>query len=315
MPKLKNFQPTNWFLTSLLLLAFALTGCGSDDAADNGDTLNVVTTIAQVADAVSNIGGDHVTVTPLMGAGVDPHLYVASAGDVQRLQDADLIFYNGLFLEAQMEEVLEQIGEDKPAIAIAEAVDKTALLESEDYADENDPHIWFNVLLWRDAVATIADTLAEADPEHAADFAANSDAYLAALNELHSYVEAQLGGIPAQQRVLITAHDAFNYFGDAYGFEVMGLQGLSTEAEAGIGDVQELASTIVERQIPAIFVESSVPVRNIEALQAAVRDQGHEVTIGGELFSDAMGEAGTDEGTYIGMVRHNVDTIAAALGQ
>lgn len=303
-------------LLILALAALGLTACGStsagDTAADDG-TLDVIATLGQIADVAQIVGGEHVTVHGLMGPGVDPHLYVASESDVERLQNADLILYNGLFLEAQMTDVFEQIGERKPVRAVAQRINEAQLLPWADYADEYDPHVWFDVTLWMEAVAEIRDAFSEVDPDNAAAYAANAEAYLAELTELHEYILAQTEQIPAEQRVLVTAHDAFQYFGDAYGFEVRGLQGISTAAEAGTADVQDLATFIAQRQIPAIFIESSVPVRNVEALQAAVQAQGFDVAIGGELFSDAMGDPATDEGTYVGMVRHNIDTIVAAL--
>ncbi len=299
------------FLAPLLLL---ITGCGGDAAADSTDgRLQVVTTIGQIADAARIIGGDHVRVTGLMGAGTDPHLYVASISDVDKLRGADVVFYNGLYLEAQLEDVLEQLGERQTVVAVSAGIDPAGLLPSANYADEFDPHIWFDVTLWMQTVAQVRDTLIEVDPANAASYEANATAYLAELAALHEYVAEQAARVPADQRVLITAHDAFNYFGRAYDFEVLGLQGISTASEAGTGDVQQLSDFIAARRIPAIFIESSVPVRNVEAVQAAVRDRGFDVGIGGQLFSDAMGDAGTPEGTYVGMVRHNIDTIVGAL--
>ena len=248
-----------------------------------------------------------------MGPGIDPHLYVASEGDVDLLQRADVIFYNGLFLEAQMADVLRQIGERKPSIPVAERIPAQDLLPWATYADEYDPHVWFDVTLWAKAVEAVRDTLVEYDPTNADAYRANTEAYLKELDELHAYVKTQAERLPADQRVLITAHDAFHYFGRAYGFEVRGLQGISTASEAGTADVRELADFIVAREIRALFVESSVPVRNIEALQAAVQAQGFTVEIGGQLYSDAMGDPGTPDGTYVGMVRHNIDTIVGAL--
>ncbi|MCW5873127.1 MAG: zinc ABC transporter substrate-binding protein [Anaerolineales bacterium] len=295
----------------LSVLALALSACAAQ-APDSGK-LRVVTTIGQIADAARIIGGDLIEVTPLMGPGVDPHLYVASEGDVTTLQNADIIFYNGLFLEAQMDNILEQISEYKTVVPVAESIPADRLLASPIYPDEHDPHVWFDVQLWRYVVEAVRDTLMAAEPENAATFEANAAAYLAELDTLDAYVRSQAERLSAEERVLITAHDAFNYFGRAYGFEVMGLQGISTQSEASTSDVQQLANTIVERQIPAVFIESSVPVRTVEALQEAVRAQGHEVAIGGQLFSDAMGDPATAEGTYLGMVRHNIDTIVGAL--
>lgn len=304
----------------LLLIAFALvglllTGCDGRAAAENevDERLYVVTTIGQIADAVTAVGGDFIRVDSLMGPGTDPHLYTASARDVDKLREADIVFYNGLFLEAQMEDILEQMSERQTVVAISAGIDESELLPSSSYADEFDPHIWFDVTLWMQGVERIRDTLMAQDPAHAAQYEANAAAYLAELAELHAYVVEQAARVPEAQRALVTAHDAFNYFGRAYGFEVLGLQGISTAAEAGTADVQSLAEFITSHRIPAIFIESSVPVRNIEAVQAAVQDRGFDVQIGGELFSDAMGNAGTPEGTYIGMVRHNIDAIANAL--
>ncbi|CUS05878.1 Periplasmic zinc-binding protein TroA [Candidatus Promineifilum breve] len=298
-----------------LLIALLLVACGRGAAADEADDgrLFIVTTIGQIADVARIVGGDHVRVTGLMGPGTDPHLYKASARDVDRLRAADVVFYNGLFLEAQMEEVLEQLGELQTVVAVSAGIDPAGLLPSANYADEYDPHIWFDVALWMQTVEQVRDTLMAADPANAAAYEANAAAYLAELAALHAYVAEQAATIPAEQRVLVTAHDAFSYFGRAYGFEVLGLQGISTASEAGTADVQRLADTIATRRIPAVFVESSVPVRNIEAVQAAVRARDFDVVIGGRLFSDAMGDTGTPEGTYAGMVRYNIDTIVSSL--
>jgi manganese/zinc/iron transport system substrate-binding protein len=266
-----------------------------------------------ITDVVENVGGERVSVTGLMGPGVDPHLYKASEGDVSRLFEADVVFYNGLHLEAKMGEVLEQMGGQVTTVAVASGVDESLLLSPPEFEGAHDPHIWFDVTLWMEAVETVRDTLIEVDPGSADLYRTNAQDYLAKLEDLHAYVQEQTARVPEQRRVLITAHDAFNYFGRAYGFEVRGLQGISTATEAGTGDVQALADFIAENQIPAIFVESSVPVRNVEAVQAAVEAKGFQAGVGGELFSDAMGDWGTEEGTYIGMVRHNVDTIVGAL--
>ncbi len=299
--------------TLALLLASCSTNNNTNDNPSPSGQLAVVATIGMIADIAGVIGGEHVAVHGLMGAGVDPHLYVASEGDVEALQNADIIFYNGLFLEAQMDDILKQLAERKTSVAVAEQIDPSLLLPWAAYEDEFDPHVWFDVSLWMKAAEAVRDTYIEVDPENAADYQANAEAYLAELSELHAYVQEQAARVPEEQRVLITAHDAFHYFGRAYGFDVRGLQGISTASEAGTADVRNLAQFIVEHQIRALFVESSVPVRNIEALQAAVEAQGFEVEIGGSLFSDAMGNPGTPEGTYLGMVRHNIDTIVGAL--
>ena len=299
-----------------VVVALLLSACATESNTNTSGKMNVVTTTGMIGDIVKNVGGDYVEVISLMGPGVDPHLYKASEGDVTRLQSANLIFYNGLHLEAQMGEVIEKMNEfGVKTVAVTDLIDRSLLNASPTYPDQFDPHVWFDVSLWMKAVEQVKETLTEVDPAHASEYEANATAYLSQLEELHQYVLTQAQTIPVEKRVLITAHDAFNYFGEAYGFEVRGLQGISTEAQAGTADVQELVSFIVERQIPAIFVESSVPQRNIEAVQAAVQDQGFNVVIGGSLFSDAMGTAGTPEGTYIGMVTHNIDTIVNALNE
>lgn len=312
-------SPALWrlsaLLTVLLLAAAGLTACAdrSAGAAPDDGRLRILTTTGQVADLARNVGGDLVHVDSMMGAGTDPHLYVASLSDVDKLRNADIVFYNGLFLEAQLEDILEQLAQRQTVIPISRDIDRARLHPSPDYADEYDPHIWFDVPLWSEGVRTVRDALIAADPANAAAYRANAAAYLEQLEALDAYVSEQAARVPAEQRVLITAHDAFGYFGSAYDFEVLGLQGISTASEAGTGDVQRLADFIAANRIPAIFIESSVPVRTVEAVQAAVRDRGFDVAIGGELFSDAMGDAGSPEGTYIGMVRHNIDTIVAAL--
>jgi len=298
-----------------LIFALILAACSGTSPADKGDIaerqINVVTTIGMIADVAENVGGERVKVNGLMGPGVDPHLYKASEGDVSSLLEADIIFYNGLHLEAQMGEVLERM--ESKTFAVTDAIDKDILLAPPDFKGNYDPHVWFNVTHWMKAVDAIRDTLIELDPSSEDLYRTNAQNYLAELEELHAYITDQAQRIPADQRVIITAHDAFNYFGEIYGFEVRGLQGISTASEASTADVQELVDFIVERQVKAIFIESSVPVRNVEAVQAAVQAQGFNVEIGGELFSDAMGNPGTEEGTYPGMVRHNIDTIVAAL--
>lgn len=297
-----------------IMVTILLSACnGGLTSEDDSGKINVVTTIGMITDVVEIVGGERVSVIGLMGPGIDPHLYKASEGDVTKMTKADVIFYNGLHLEAQMGEVFEQMGKSAITVPVSENIDKSLLLELEDYEGAPDPHVWFNVTYWMNAVNVIRDTLIDMDPEGADYYQVNAAAYLLELEALHAYVLAQAERVPEKQRVLITAHDAFRYFGLAYGFEVRGLQGISTQSEAGTGDVQALVDFIVDRKINAIFVESSVPQRTIEAVQAAVKAKGHDVRIGGELFSDAMGDAGTEEGTYVGMVRHNINTIVSAL--
>jgi manganese/zinc/iron transport system substrate-binding protein len=248
-----------------------------------------------------------------MGPGVDPHLYKASEGDVRSLEQADMIFYNGLHLEAGLSGVLERMGDKANVVAITDNIERSNLIAPPEFEGAYDPHVWFNVSLWMKTAETVRDALIKLDPKSADIYQANAEKYLSELDDLHNYVQSRAAELPQEQRILITAHDAFNYFGRAYGFEVRGLQGISTTSEAGASDVQALADFIVENQVPAVFIESSVPRRNVEALQAAVQAKGFEVRIGGELFSDAMGDPGTVEGTYIGMVKHNIDTIVSAL--
>ncbi len=275
--------------------------------------IRVVTTIGMITDIVQNVGGDRVSAIGLMGAGIDPHLYKASEGDVARLAGADLIFYNGLHLEGKMAGVLERMQDQVKTVAVTHDIDRGVLLAPPEFEGAYDPHVWFDVTLWMKAVERVRDTLIEIDKDSAELYRANTEIYLAQMEELHDYVMQQAGRVSPDQRVLVTAHDAFNYFGRVYGFEVRGLQGISTAAEAGTADVQALVQFIVERRIPAMFVETSVPRRSIEAVQAAVKAKGFSVEIGGQLFSDAMGASGTPEGTYLGMVRHNIDTIVASL--
>jgi manganese/zinc/iron transport system substrate-binding protein len=296
-----------------LILLLLLSGCGEASEAGGESQLSVVATTGMIGDAAKEIGGDLVEVTTLMGPGVDPHLYKASAGDVGRLNQADLVLYNGLHLEAAMADVL---GESRTlnTVAVAENIDESELLRPAEFGGQFDPHVWFDVSLWSKAVERVRDALIELDEENAGAYRSNAETYLADLVELHEYVKEQALRIPEERRVIVTAHDAFNYFGRAYGLEVRGLLGISTAAEAGTRDISDLATLISDRKIPAIFVETSVSSRSIEAVRAAVRANGFEVEIGGELFSDAMGDAGTEEGTYQGMVRHNIDTIVEALG-
>lgn len=249
-----------------------------------------------------------------MGSGVDPHLYKASEGDVSKLVNADVIFYNGLHLEGKLVEVFEKMKhQDINTIAIGASLDKNTLIGSDYFASNYDPHIWFSVENWKIITNFVTHKLTEIDPKNAEAFRANGKAYLAKLNELETTLKNTIATLPKEKRILVTAHDAFSYFGKAYDFNVVGLQGLSTATEAGVQDVQKLANFIIEKEVKAIFVESSVPKRTIEALQAAVKSKNHEVTIGGTLFSDALGNEGTKEGTYIGMFEYNVNTIINAL--
>ncbi len=304
------------FVILLIMSSFWLAGC-ADTAQAVPDfsqrPIQAVATTGMVADVVKNVGGEHIQLTQLMGSGVDPHLYKPSERNVIAIADADVIFYSGLHLEAQMGKVFEKMQGRLRTAAVTDTIDRTKLSSPPQFEGNYDPHVWFDVSMWMKTVDVVRDTLIEMDPAHAQEYRQNAAAYLAELQDLDQYIRDQAATLPPEKRVLITAHDAFSYFGRAYGFDVRGLQGISTATEAGAGDVQGLADFIAQRQIPAIFVESSVPRRTIEAVQAAVRSRGYEVKIGGELFSDAMGTPGTPEGTYIGMVKHNIDTIVGAL--
>ena len=304
------------YISVCLIGILVWSGCGDpkgQPGAATGDKLRVVSTIGMITDVVKNIGGMRVEVTGIVAPGVDPHFYNPTPKDVQRFGSADIIFYNGLDLEAKMVDILAKMSKDTLTVAVTDAVDRNLLLTPPEYEGTYDPHLWFDVKLWMQAAGKVRDALSEFDADNTALYRSNAERYLTKLMELDAYVKAQVERVPSQQRVLVTAHDCFNYFGEAYGFEVRGLQGMSTATEIGIADVQELATFIAERGISAIFVESSVSARNLEAVKAAVRSKGFDVKIGGVLFTDAMGNEGTPEGTYIGMIRYNIDTIVHAL--
>lgn len=266
-----------------------------------------------ITDMVTIIGGDQVQVTGLMGPGVDPHYYKATQGDLKHLTAAQVIFFNGLFLEGKMEEIFEKMQRTKTVVALTAEIDEAQLRKPPEFDGNWDPHIWFDVDMWRQTIPVVEQTLAEARPDAAAEFARRAAAYDAELDALHNWVVEQVAAIPVSGRVLVTAHDAFGYFGDAYGIEVLGLQGISTVAEYGVNDVRALVDIIVKRKVKAIFVESSVPERSINAVREGCLARGHDVVIGGTLYSDAMGEVGSGADTYVGMVRSNVNTIVAAL--
>ncbi|MGE6611727.1 metal ABC transporter solute-binding protein, Zn/Mn family [Peribacillus sp. NPDC076916] len=296
-------------IAALLILA----GCGNDTVgSDKGNgKLNIIATTGMIGDLVENIGGKHVEVTSLMGPGVDPHLYKATQGDVKTLDSADMIFYNGVHLEGKMTDIFEMMSKDKPTIAVTEGFKENQLRKVS--ASEHDPHVWFDVKLWIVAAEAVEKELIANDPDHETEFRENYEEYVLQLEELDKYVQDEINKIPKDQRVLVTAHDAFGYYGRSYGLDVRGLQGINTLSEYGSKDVTDMRNYLVKNKIKAIFIESSVPRKAIEAVIQGAGKQGHKVEIGGELFSDAMGEKGTEEGTYIGMVRHNTDTIVRAL--
>lgn len=304
-------------LAILVAVVLVLAACGPIEESELPDfsdrQINVVATTGMVGDIVQVVGGDRVEVTTLMGPGIDPHAYKASEGDVEKIGRADIVFYSGLHLEAKLADVFEKMGDQIVTVPVAEGIPINQRIVVGTGVAAYDPHVWFDVELWSIAVEEVRDTLVRIDPAHADAYNERAAAYQDLMAELDAYAAEQAARVPEGQRVLITAHDAFGYFAKAYNFEVLGLQGISTATEAGAGDIQDLADIIVERQIPAIFVETSVSPRTIQALQEAVRDRGYDVVVGGSLFSDAMGDPGTPEGTYLGMVRHNIDTIVGAL--
>lgn len=296
-----------------LCLIVILASCNNKPKKGSGK-LKVVTTTTMITDLVKNIGGDKIEVQGLMGSGVDPHLYKASEGDVSKLFNSDIIVYNGLHLEGKLEDVFEKMKhQNKKIIVAANAIDKSKLIQSENFASSYDPHIWFNINNWIKMAQYVSDKLTELDPKNKEAYKENTNSYLEKLKKLNSEISEKINELPTEKRILVTAHDAFNYFGKQHQFNVVGLQGLSTATEAGVKDVQRLAKFIIDSNIKAIFIETSIPKRTIEALQAAVKAQNHNVEIGGTLYSDALGEPETEEGTYIGMYKANVRTIVDAL--
>ncbi len=275
--------------------------------------LKVVVTTSMLTDLVKNIGGDLIDLQGLMGAGVDPHLYKASEGDVSKLFNADVIFYNGLHLEGKLVAVFEKMETQKTTVALGEFLAKEGLIGSDYFASNYDPHVWFNIQYFKEFSDKVTSVLSDKDPKNAASFTANNLAFQQKLDLLHTAVVNTIATLAPEKRILVTAHDAFNYFGKAYGFKVVGLQGLSTATEAGVQDVQKLSEYIIANKVKAIFIESSVPRRTIEALQEAVLSKGHQVSIGGSLYSDALGDADSVEGTYVGMFLYNIKTIVNAL--
>ena len=277
----------------------------------------IVCTVGMITDIVGNLAGDYAEVEGIIGEGIDPHLYKPTRGDVIKLSQADVVFYNGLLLEGKMTDALAGFAsKGKLVKAVTEAilVETDYLLEKDDGSAYTDPHVWMDVSGWLRAIPVVAETLAVYDPENAEAYHIKAAFYAKQLEALDTYAKEAMSTIPESQRVLVTAHDAFQYLGRAYGIEVRGIQGISTESEAGVRDLEDLVDFIVERQIPAVFVESSVADKNVRALVEGARARGHAVIIGGSLFSDAMGQAGTYDGTYIGMIDSNVTTITNALG-
>ncbi len=302
----------------LLLAPLACFGCGSDialDASSSNAQYTIVTTCAMVTDIVRVVAADKAEVVGLMGEGVDPHLYKPTRNDVKRLMDGDLIFYSGLMLEGRMTDTFAKVArQGKLVYPVTEEIEESYLREPPEFAGHWDPHVWMDVAAWSQCVSVVAKALTEFDPANAETYEDNKQTYQDDLKELDAYIKKVIASIPQEHRVLVTAHDAFGYFSRAYGIEVRAIQGLSTESEAGVKDIVDLVEFIVERKVKAIFVETSVSQKNIQAVIEGAEKKGWTVGIGGELFSDAMGKPGTYEGTYRGMMDHNATIIARALG-
>lgn len=307
------------YLFTLLCLTQSILSCGPDKTPPSpktsGGTYQVTATVGMIADIVREVAGDRAEVTGIIGEGVDPHLYKPTSLDVKALQAADVVFYGGLNLEGKMGDVLVRMARTgKPVYAVTEAVLEDPDFLISDAEAHYDPHVWMDVSGWKRAVQVVIEGLSSFDPSHASSYEKRGGDYMQQLDALDSYAREVLGSIPAEQRTLVTAHDAFNYMARAYGLEVRGIQGISTESEAGVKDIEDLVTFLVEKKIPAVFVESSVSEKNVQALIEGAKAKGHNVVIGGALYSDAMGTSGSYEGTYIGMIDHNVTTIARALG-
>lgn len=298
------------YLFIFLLLFSACKNTSTDDG-----VFNIVTTTGMLGDVAEAIAGDKAEVTSLMGPGVDPHLYKATQGDLRLLKEADLVIYNGLHLEGKMGEILGKLNNfpNKTVIPAAEVVDTVNLIVVDEGNQIYDPHIWFDVGLWTETIEPVLNAIVSIDGANEVYYQQRAKQKMQSLRKLDQWVTEQIKTIPEQQRILITAHDAFAYFGEAYGIRVKGLQGISTISEAGIKDVTSLVDQIVRENIKAVFVESSVPKKTIEAVVEGAKAKGQNVQIGGTLYSDAMGEAGSPEGTYEGMVKHNIETIVNAL--
>ncbi len=302
------------FLLVFCLITIFLNSCSNQNQSSSDGKLNITATTTLLTDLAKEIGGDQVNITGLMGPGIDPHLYQASAGDVTKLQEADIVIYNGMHLEGKMGDVFASLREQgRNIICIEDGIDSSNLLEDEENPGFYDPHIWFDVSIWKEAAEYVSSQLSSIDPDSVKSYAENLENYLIELDELEEYIRNRVDEVPKNQQVLVTAHDAFGYFGNAYGFDVIGLQGISTAAEAGTADVSNLAEFITANQIKAIFVESTVPPKNIEALQAAVVARGFEVEIGGQLYSDSLGDESSGQDTYIQTFRTNIDTIVDGL--
>lgn len=304
-------------LAAVVVVAACVAGvrAGAQPEGVPGGGLRIVGTTGMVADAARAVSAGRATVEVLMGEGVDPHLFKPTRADIARLTAADVVFYNGLLLEGKLTDALVRVASSgRRVVAVTERMDASHLLEPPEFQGHADPHVWMDPRSWSGAVEVVRDALIGVDPGGERVYRAQAEAYLAELRRLDAYAERVLGTVPAKSRVLVTAHDAFNYLGRRYGYEVVGIQGISTDSEAGVRDIERLVTLLVEREVASVFVETSVAERNIRALVAGAGARGRTVTVGGSLYSDAMGRPGTYEGTYIGMIDHNVTTIARALG-
>lgn len=300
-------------MKKLIIISLVTLFLGCKNASKDDGKIKIVTTTTMLTDLVSEIGGDHISLQGLMGAGVDPHLYKASEGDVSKLYEADIIFYGGLHLEGKLVDIFDKMEGNKNTVSLGDRLPKDELIASEYFASNYDPHVWFNIQFFKQFAQIVTDELSKVDAKNAQSYSENNKKYQKKLDSLEIEIKTIIASVPEEKRILVTAHDAFNYFGKAYGFNVVGLQGISTATEAGVKDVQNLSEFIIQNNIKAIFIESSVPRRTIEALQQAVLSKNHNVEIGGSLYSDALGNPGTAEGTYIGMFKYNVNTIVNAL--
>lgn len=299
-------------ITTIILFIVFLTSCSKYRDTTPDGRIKVVATVGMIGDVAKNIGGEKILVHTLIGAGIDPHTYKTRVSDISKMFQARVILYNGLHLEAKMGDVLKKIGKrNGKTFAVAEIIKKDKLLRLEEKL--YDMHVWMDPNLWKIVTKRITEIFIKTIPAHSSYFKKNYNEYVKKLITLDKYIKNRLNSIPKSKRVLITAHDAFAYFGKAYGIKVMGIQGISTQSEASIGQIQKLADYIAKNKIPAIFVESTVPQKTVTALQEAVKSRGYNVKVGGELFADAMGTPGTKEGSYIGMIKYNVDKIVNAL--
>lgn len=303
-------------LLGVFISAAVSISCGDKNIQHTDGRLLVVATTTMLSDIARELGGDKVLVTGLMGAGIDPHMYRASAGDVTRLFEADIVICNGLGLEGKMAEMLLKLEDmGRVVLSVQAAIDTDKLIMNDAIGTSYDPHVWFDVRLWIDVADYIAKGFIMNDPDNTDYYAERAQVYIAELYELDAYVRQRAQSLPEEKRVLVTAHDAFGYFGRAYGFEVYGIQGISTNTEAGTLDMSRLAELMVQREIHALFAETSVSPKTIEALESAVIARGGRVSIGGKLYSDSLGDDDSEASTYISAIRSNIDTIVSALSE